>query len=131
MRASVSALAAVLGLAQLAAASPPSESGQFARIARDGFYKCAQMTVPEYDDRISPANVVAKAIAFKCKSWVDAMMKYIPKNDSDELYKEIMRGEEGSLLGIVLRHRVLKSTPPPPVATSEARNVQSRKAPQR
>ena len=80
MRASLSVLAAILGIAQLAAASPPSESEHKARIARDGFYRCALMTVPEYDDRISPANVVAKAIAFKCQSWVSSMQKTYARN---------------------------------------------------
>ena len=116
MRASLSVLAAILGIAQLAAASPPSESEQRVRIARDAFYKCALMTVSDYDDRISPANIVAKTIAFKCQSWVNAMVKYMPQTEGTNLYNEIMRGEEGNLLGIVLRHRVLKSTPPAPAA---------------
>jgi len=47
MRASASVLAAILGVAQLAVASPQSETLQSARVARDGFYKCAVMTVPE------------------------------------------------------------------------------------
>jgi len=115
MRTSLSVLAAILGIAQLAAASPPSESVQSARVARDAFYKCALMTVPDYDDRISPANVVAKAIAFKCQSWVNAMLKHMPQTEGNRLYDEIMRGEEGNLLGVVLRNRVLKSTPPAPV----------------
>jgi len=116
MRTSLSVLAAILGIAQLAAASPPTESVQNTRIARDAFYKCAQMTVPDYDDRISPANVVAKAVAFKCQSWINIMLKNMPQNDGTKLYNEIMRGEEGNLLGIVLRNRVLKSTPPAPAA---------------
>ena len=113
MRMSFSAVAAILGAAQLAAVAPISESAQGARVAKDAFYRCAQMTVPEYDDAISPANVVARAVAFKCQSWVDAMMKYTPKTDTTDLYGQIMRGEEGNLLGIVLRHRVLKSAPVP------------------
>ena len=123
MRTSVSALAAILGCAQLAAAAPISESAQNARIAKDAFYNCAAMTVPEYDDRISPANVVAKALAFKCQSWVDAMVKHAPRTETNDVYKEIMRGEEGNLLGIVLRHRVLKSAPAPtpaPIAAASA-----------
>ena len=116
MRASLSILAAILGIAQFAAASPPSESEHRARIARDAFHKCALMTVPDYDDRISPANVVAKAVAFKCQNWVISMLKYMPQTEGITLYNEIMRGEEGNLLGIVLRNRVLNSTPPTPVA---------------
>jgi hypothetical protein len=105
MRASVMVLAAILGVAQLAGASPPSETLQSARVARDGFYRCALMTVPEYDDRISPANVAAKATAFKCQSWVNAMLRHVLRDDADEQCKEIMRGDEGNLLGIVLRNR--------------------------
>ena len=127
MRASLSVLAAILGIAQLAAASPPSESEQKVRIARDAFYKCALMTVPDYDDRISPANVVAKAIAFKCQSWVNSMLKYMPQTEGTNLYNEIMRGEEGNLLGVVLRNRVLKSTAP--VAARDDRSPPRRPTP--
>jgi hypothetical protein len=126
MRASLSVLAALLGIAQLAAASPPSESEHQVRIARDAFYKCAQMTVPDYDDAISPANVVAKAVAFKCQNWVNAMVKYMPQTEGRTLYNEIMRGEEGNLLGVVLRHRVLKSTPPPVVAARDEKSPLAR-----
>ena len=141
-RATLSTLAVMLGVAQLGAASPPSEDVQRARIARDAFYKCALMTVPDYDDRVSPANVVAKAVAAKCQSWVDAMLKYMPRPEGAELHKEIMRGEEGNLLGIVLRNRVLRSTLPPPVATrgegrpprqsgvAQGRTAQKRTAPE-
>jgi hypothetical protein len=137
MRASLSVLAAILGAAQLAAAAPQSESEQSARIARDAFYKCALMTVPEYDDRISPANVVAKAVAFKCQSWVNAMAKYMPQTEGTKLYNEIMRGEEGSLLGVILRYRVLKSNTLPLVVPGgdrappgqQVRTVQRRTAP--
>ena len=128
MRASVSILAAILGIAQLAAASPPSESEHKVRIARDAFYKCALMTVPDYDDRISPANVVAKAVAFKCQSWVSSMLKYMPQTEGTNLHNEIMRGEEGNLLGIVLRNRVSKSTPPPVVAARDDRSPPTRPA---
>jgi len=135
MRASLSVLAAILGAAQLAAAGTQGENAQAARIARDGFYKCAQMTVPDYDDGISPANVVAKAIAAKCRSWVDAMSKYETRAEAVTLYNEIKRGEEGNLLGIVLRHRVLKSNAAP-VVTGErlsprqpVRSAQRRTAP--
>jgi len=76
------------------------------------------MTVPEYDDGISPANVVAKAIAFKCKNWLDTLLRYLPETEASELAAEVKRGEEGNLLGIVLHHRVLKSTPQPPSAQS-------------
>lgn len=110
MRASVSVLAAILGAAQIAAASLPSESAQSARIAKDGFYKCALMTAFEYD-----ANVVAKAIAFKCRSWVDACYDTCLEPTAMSCSRKIMRGEEGNRLGIVLRNRVLKSTPPPQV----------------
>jgi len=128
MRASLSVLAAILGIAQLAAASPPSESKHNVRVARDAFYKCALMTVPEYDDRISPANVVAKAVAFKCQSWVISMLKYMPQTEGTNLYNEIMRGEEGNLLGIVLRNRVSKSMPPPVVAARDDRSLPTRPA---
>ena len=128
MRASLAVLAALLGIAQLAAASPPSESEHQVRIARDAFYKCALMTVPDYDDRISPANVVAKAIAFKCRNWVNAMLKYMPQTEGTTLHNEIMRGEEGNLLGVVLRHRVLKSTPPPVVAARDEKSPLARPA---
>lgn len=138
-QASLSLLAAILGLAHLGAASPPSEDLQRARVARDAFYRCALMTTPEYDDGISPANVVAKAVAFKCQTWVNTMVKYLPQAEGTELSKEIMRGEEGNLLGVVLRHRVLKSTPSTPLATGgagaparpSAGSVQPRTAPRR
>lgn len=74
---------------------------------------------------------MAKAIAFKCQNWVNSMLKYMPQTEGTNLYNEIMRGEEGNLLGVVLRHRVLKSTPPPPVATGGPLGVQPRRAPQR
>ncbi len=117
MRASVSIVAAILGAAPLAAASSQGESLQAARIAKDAFYRCAQMTVAQYDDRISPANIVAKAIAAKCRSWVDAMVKNTNRTEATNLFDEVMRGDEGNLLGIVLHHRVLNSTPPPLVAS--------------
>jgi hypothetical protein len=94
---------------------------QRARIARDAFYKCAQMTVPDFDDRISPSNVIAKAVASKCQTWAEAVLRYMPKTEGADIYKEIMRGEEGNLLGIVLRNRVLGATPAAPLSTSEAR----------
>jgi hypothetical protein len=84
------------------------------------------MTVPDYDDAISPANVVAKAVAFKCQNWVNAMVKYMPQTEGRTLYNEIMRGEEGNLLGVVLRHRVLKSTPPPVVAARDEKSPLAR-----
>ena len=114
MRASVSALAAILGVAQLAAASAPGDGARAARIARDGFYTCALMTVPDNDDRISPADNVAKAVAAKCRSWVDAMLRQTARTEALEQYNEVMRGEDGTLLGLVLRHRVLQAAPPPP-----------------
>ncbi len=117
-QASLSLLAAALGVAQLAAASLPSENTQRARVARDAFYKCALMTVPDYDDGISPADVVAKAVGFKCRNWLDTLLRYMPPTEASELAAEVKRGEEGNLLGIVLHNRVLKSKPQPPLATT-------------
>jgi len=125
MRNSVSVLAVILGVTQLAAAAPQGESVQAARIAKDRFYHCAQTLVPDYDDRISPANVVAKAIAVKCQTdariWFDAMSKHATRAETTELSNEVMRGEDANLLGVVLRHRVLKSTTPPLVVTRAER----------
>ena len=117
-RVSVSLLAAILGVAQLAAASLPTENTQRARVARDAFYKCVVMTVSDYDDGVSPATVVAKAVAFKCRNWLDTWLRYVPPTEASVLAAEVKRGDEGDLLGIVLHNRVLKSTPQPPLATS-------------
>jgi hypothetical protein len=110
-------LAALLAATQLAAAAPSSESVQAARIARDRFYGCTQGLVADYDDRISPVNVVAKALAAKCQpsalTWANAMLKYMDREEAKDMYDEVMRGEEGNLVAIVLRHRVLKSAPSP------------------
>jgi hypothetical protein len=79
MRAGRCVLAAILGVSQIAAAALSSESVQAARVMRDRFYGCAQALVDDYDDRMSPVNVVAKAIAAKCQpsavNWVNAMLK--------------------------------------------------------
>ena len=131
MRASASVVAAILGVAQLAAASSPGADVRAAAIARDGFYKCALMTVPDYDDRISPANLVAKAVAGKCRSWVDTMLRYKTGTEAAALKNEILRGEDGHLLGIVLRHRVLKSAPPPLIVARTAPAPRSQPAPNR
>ena len=124
MRASVSVLGVILGITQLAAAAPQGESVQAARIAKDRFYHCAQTIVPDYDDRLSPANVVAKAIAVKCqtdaRNWVNAMLKHTTRTEATDQFNELMRGEDGNLLGVVLRYRVLKSMAPPLVVTRPA-----------
>jgi hypothetical protein len=117
MRMSVSVLAVILGIAQFAAAAPQGESVQAARIAKDRFYHCAQALVPDYDDRISPANVVAKAVAMKCqtdaRSWFEAISKHTTRTEATELFNGVMSGEDANLLGVVLRHRVLKTTTSP------------------
>jgi len=58
------------------------------------------------------------------------MLRHLPRADADEQYKEIMRGEEGNLLGIVLRNRVLKATSAAGCVTVP-RNVQTKSAPTR
>jgi hypothetical protein len=123
MRMSVSVPAVILGITQFAAAAPQGESVQAARIAKDRFYHCAQALVPDYDDRISPANVVAKAVAVKCQTdariWFEAMSKHTTRTEATELFNGVMSGEDANLLGVVLRHRVLK-TPIPPLIISRA-----------
>jgi hypothetical protein len=117
MRARKLALAAIIGASQIAAAAPSSESVQAARVMRDRFYRCAQNLVADYDDRVSPVHVVAKAVAAKCQTealnWLNAMLNAMNRTEATEAFNEVMRGEDGNLLAIVLRNRVLKSTPPP------------------
>ena len=118
MRLRQCALAAILGASQIAAAAPASEFVQAARVTRDAFYRCAQSLVDDYDDRVSHVNIVAKALSAKCQpealNWANAMLKYMDRKEATDLYAEVMRGEEGNLVAIVLRHRVLKSTPAAP-----------------
>jgi|SRR5262245_39410166 len=98
-----------------AAAAQNNEDVQAARVTRDRFYKCAQATVADYDDWISPANLVAKAIAAKCEAdalnWFNALVAYMKREQATNIYSDVMRGEDGNLVAIVLRHRVLKATP--------------------
>jgi hypothetical protein len=123
MRVRQCALAAVLAASQIAAAAPASEFVQAARVARDRFYACAQTLVDDYDDRVSHVNIVAKALSAKCQqdalSWANAMLKYMDRKEATDLYAEVMRGEEGNLVAIVLRHRVLKNTPPAPAPNAK------------
>ena len=53
--------------------------------------------------------------------WFDAMSKHATRTAATELSNEVMRGEDANLLGVVLRHRVLKSTTPPLVVTRAER----------
>jgi hypothetical protein len=122
MRARPISLAALLAVSQLAAAAPASENVQAARVMRDRFYRCAVALAPDYDDRVSPVTIVAKAVAAKCQmealNWLNAMLNFMDRKEATDLYAEVMRGEEGNLVAIVLRHRVLKSSPPPATAKS-------------
>jgi hypothetical protein len=127
-QASFSILALCCAALGAAAAVPNDELIQAARITKDRFYKCAQATVAEYDDRISPANVVAKAVAAKCEadasSWGNAMLAYMKREQATSIYNDVMHGEDGNLVAIVLRHRVLNSAPgPAPVRPVADRNA--------
>ena len=122
MRAAAPILAALIGAAHAAGAAPQGENVQTARIAKDRFYRCAQVAVADYDDRISPANIVAKAVAAQCQTdaltWFNAVSRYAKENEAKDMDREVMAGDEGHLLAVVLRHRVQKTLPRPTGAES-------------
>jgi hypothetical protein len=106
---------AILGVtllvsAPLAAAEP--EQVQAARAAGDQFYECARSNVADYDDGISGANIVAKAVAAQCRrealDWVNALAKYTTQSESTAILNDLINGEDANLIAIVLRYRVSK-----------------------
>jgi hypothetical protein len=50
------------------------------------------------------------------------------RKEAMDLYAEVMRGEEGNLVAIVLRHRVLKSNPPPTLTEKSDKAPEAAKA---
>ena len=100
------ALAILLG-----GAAPPAPDP---KLAADNFYRCAEMFITSYDDGISPANIVAKAIANKCQTdalgWVNALAqsKTMNRDAAMEIFQEAMRGDDANLIMAVLEHRVAK-----------------------
>jgi hypothetical protein len=109
--AAIAALA-ILGVTPLVAAEPNPADVQAATAAADKFYQCAGSNVADYDDGISGANIVAKAIAAQCRrealDWVNALAKYTTQSESTAILNELVSGEDANLIAIVLRHRVSK-----------------------
>lgn len=81
--------------------------------ARDAVFECAKKNWADFDDRVSPAPVIAKSLAVICRpqigAWADVTNQGMPPEWRDGLFEQTMSGS--SLIPLVLLLRT--HTPKP------------------